>query len=89
MKRFSGASIFGAGVATVVLLVGTTILISGLATGEAHSTPTLGKGDRLDIQSRGTHCSQQAWPYYETSCLRSTISGLSPNVRVVVAQRKI
>ena len=33
--------------------------------------PTPGaKGDRADIRPLGTHCSQNAWPYFEAACLR-------------------
>lgn len=28
------------------------------------------KSDRLDIRPLGAGCSQHAWPYYETQCLR-------------------
>ena len=72
----------------MVLVAAATLIIWGF-TGEAHSTPTLGKGDRLDIQSRGVTCSRQAWPYYDQACLRSTMSELPSNVRVVTAPRKI
>ena len=88
MNHLFNANIFRAGLATVVLVAAATLIIWGF-TGEAHSTPTLGKGDRLDIQSRGATCSQQAWPYYDQGCLRSTMTGLPSNVRVVTAQRKI
>ncbi len=79
-------SVFGTGIAAV-LLIGASLLITAL-TSEAQSSPQFGKGDRLDIQTRGAHCSQQVWPYYETGCLRSTIAGVSSNVRIVVADRR-
>ena len=87
MKQLFNANVVRATVATAALVAVATLTIWAL-TGEAHSTPTLGKGDRLDIQSRGIHCSQQAWPYYDQACLRST-SSLPQNVRVIAAQRKI
>jgi hypothetical protein len=31
----------------------------------------LAKGDRLDFRPIGRDCSQQAWPNFEASCLRS------------------
>ena len=80
-------SVFGTSI-VAVLLIGAGLLITAL-TSEAQSSPQFGKGDRLDIQSRGAHCSQQVWPYYETSCLRSSISGVSSNVRIVVAARRV
>ena len=80
-------SVFGTGIAAVLLL-GAGLLITAL-TSEAQSSPQFGKGDRLDIQTRGQHCSQQVWPYYEATCLRSTVSGVSSNVRMVIADRRI
>ena len=87
MNQISQFSVLRAACATVVLAAAATLTVWAL-TGEAHSTPTLGKGDRLDIQSRGVHCSQQAWPYYDQGCLRSTMTNVPQPVRVVVAQRK-
>jgi hypothetical protein len=86
MQQLFNANIIRAAIATFVLVTAATLTIWAF-TGEAHSTPTLGKGDRLDIQSRGVHCSQHAWPYYEQGCLRSA-NGAPQNVRVVIAQRK-
>ena len=37
---------------------------------EAGTPPQVVKGDRLDICPLGTNCSEQAWPYFEASCLR-------------------
>jgi hypothetical protein len=85
MQQLFNANIIRATIATFVLVAAATLTIWAF-TGEAHSTPTLGKGDRLDIQSRGVHCSQHAWPYYEQGCLRST-TGAPQNVRVVLAPR--
>jgi hypothetical protein len=47
------------------------------------------KGDRWDVRIVGAACSQRAWPYFEATCLRSTID---PNrkprvVRLVGAER--
>ena len=39
----------------------------------------LAKSDRLDIRTIGKDCSQQAWPNFEASCLRS--AGNKTNVR--------
>ena len=38
---------------------------------EASVPRPLAKGDRLDIRPIGRDCSQQAWPNFEASCLRS------------------
>ena len=37
---------------------------------EASVPQALAKADRLDIRPIGRDCSQQAWPNFETSCLR-------------------
>lgn len=57
-------------VVVAVLLAGAAVAIPGLATVkvEAHILPA--KGDRLDIRSYGTACSERGWPHFETSCLR-------------------
>jgi hypothetical protein len=38
---------------------------------EASVPQVLAKGDRLDIHPVGRDCSQQAWPNFETACLRA------------------
>ncbi len=38
---------------------------------EASEPVALAKGDRLDIRTVGRDCSQQAWPNFESTCLRS------------------
>ncbi|ETR75212.1 hypothetical protein X566_21030 [Afipia sp. P52-10] len=53
------------------------------------STPALPKADRLDYRPVGKDCSQQAWPNFEPSCLRSAGTKIAPEtVRIVpVVQR--
>ncbi|WP_420971480.1 hypothetical protein [Bradyrhizobium sp. B120] len=47
-------------------------VLPGFAPQVAASTPQpLAKSDRLDIHPVGKDCSQQAWPNFEASCLRS------------------
>jgi hypothetical protein len=48
-----------------------------------------GKGDRLDIRPLGTQCSEQAWPYFEASCLRDRRAALgqAKAARIVTADR--
>jgi hypothetical protein len=38
---------------------------------EASVPQALAKADRLDVRPVGRDCSQQAWPNFETSCLRA------------------
>jgi hypothetical protein len=71
-----------------MLAGGATVLpnFSGevIASAPIHS----GKGDRLDI--RATECSEQAWPYFETNCLRDKRVALGKVVqaaRIVTADR--
>ncbi|MBR0901081.1 hypothetical protein [Bradyrhizobium liaoningense] len=55
-------------------------LLPGFAPKVEASVPQpLAKSDRLDIRSIGKDCSQQAWPNFEASCLRS--AGSKANVR--------
>ncbi|WP_025036420.1 hypothetical protein [Bradyrhizobium sp. DOA9] len=55
-------------------------LLPGFAPKVEASVPQpLAKSDRLDIRTVGRDCSQQAWPNFEASCLRS--AGSKANVR--------
>ena len=79
--------LFAAAIA-VVLVCGTTILISGVST-QANSTPIIAKGVRVDAKPFGSDCSQGTWPYYEASCLRNTVGATrgAKSVRVVSTDR--
>lgn len=51
-----------------------------------------GKGDRLDIRPLGVQCSEQAWPYFEASCLRDLRAAdgkVKQTARIVTADRGI
>ena len=54
------------------------------------STPVaLAKADRLDIRPVGRDCSQQAWPNFEASCLRTAGSKtMVKEARLVTAERR-
>jgi hypothetical protein len=71
-----------------VLLGAAAMLISGLAPSEAHSTPVIVKGDRLDAKPYGAACSEKSWPYYEAGCLRNRVGATreAKVVRVVAAR---
>ena len=47
------------------------------------------KADRIDFRPVGTACSQNAWPYFETNCLRDTsqAAGQARPVRLVTTDR--
>jgi hypothetical protein len=55
---------------------------------EASVPRPLAKADRLDVHMTGRDCSQQAWPNFEASCLRSVGSKNSVReARLVTADR--
>jgi hypothetical protein len=55
---------------------------------EASVPVALAKGDRLDVKQVGRDCSQQAWPNFEASCLRSAGSKTAiREARLVTADR--
>lgn len=58
---------------------------------EASVEPPLAKADRLDIRTVGHDCSQQTWPNFEASCLRTAgvkgSHGTVREVRLVTADR--
>ena len=56
-----------------------TILPGFAPTVEASVPQPLAKSDRLDIKVIGRDCSQQAWPNFESSCLRR--AGTKADVR--------
>ena len=55
---------------------------------EASVPQALAKGDRLEVRAAGKDCSQQSWPNFEASCLRTTGSkSMVREVRLVTADR--
>jgi hypothetical protein len=78
IKSLTALAIFG-------LLGGTMVALPGFAPRlEARETVDLAKVDRLDVRK----CSQQLWPNFDTSCLRSSEPGLAVlDVRQVTARR--
>ncbi|NPV23247.1 hypothetical protein [Bradyrhizobium aeschynomenes] len=59
-------------VAAAGLVAAALTVVPGLAPEVNASVPQpLAKGDRLDFRPIGRDCSQQAWPNFEASCLRS------------------
>jgi hypothetical protein len=66
-------------------------ILPGLAPQVEASVPVaLAKADRLDVRPVGRDCSQQAWPNFEASCLRSTDAKAASirEVRLVTAERR-
>ncbi|GIQ77872.1 hypothetical protein BraRD5C2_63220 [Bradyrhizobium sp. RD5-C2] len=59
-------------IAVAAFIAAALTVLPGFAPQVAASTPQpLAKSDRLDVHSVGKECSQQAWPNFEASCLRS------------------
>jgi len=55
---------------------------------EASVPQALAKGDRLDIHQIGRNCSEQAWPNFETACLRVAGSkAMIRQARLVTVER--
>ena len=58
-------------IAVAAIIASALTILPGLAPQVEASVPVaLAKADRLDIRPVGRDCSQQAWPNFETSCLR-------------------
>jgi hypothetical protein len=59
-------------VAIAAFVAAALTILPGFAPQVEASTPhVLAKGDRLDFHPVGRDCSKQAWPNFETSCLRA------------------
>ena len=59
-------------IAVAAFIAAALTVLPGFAPQVEASTPQpLAKADRLDIHLVGKDCSQQAWPNFEASCLRS------------------
>jgi hypothetical protein len=59
-------------VAIAAFVAAALTVLPGFAPQVEASVPApLAKGDRLAIHQAGPNCSQQAWPNFEASCLRT------------------
>jgi hypothetical protein len=56
------------GVAAATLTGGVVFFVAPST--EVKASTSAAKGDRLDIQQSKAECSQQAWPYYPSNCIR-------------------
>jgi hypothetical protein len=76
---------------TLAALVAGVVTVLPNFSGEVVASAPMhsGKSDRLDIRLSGAQCSEQAWPYFEASCLRDKrmAMGQARIVRVVTADR--
>jgi hypothetical protein len=76
-------------IAVAALIAAALTILPGFAPQVEASTPhVLAKADRLDLHSVGRNCSEQAWPNFETSCLRAAVTKTSvKEARLVTADR--
>ena len=59
-------------VAAAACIAAALTVLPGFAPQVEASVPqVLAKGDRLDVHPIGRSCSEQAWPNFDASCLRS------------------
>lgn len=59
-------------IAVAAFVAAALTVLPGFAPQVEASTPhVLAKGDRLDVRPVGRDCSEQAWPNFEASCLRT------------------
>jgi hypothetical protein len=79
---------FSAVAAAAFIAAALTVLPGFAPQVEASVPQALAKGDRLDIRTVGKDCSQQAWPNFEASCLRTAGSrSMVKEARLVTADR--
>jgi hypothetical protein len=74
--------------AAAFVAAGLTLLPGFAPQVEASVPQPLAKADRLDIRPVGRDCSEQAWPNFEASCLRTAgTKGVVRQARLVTADR--
>jgi len=77
-------------VAIAAFIAAALTVLPGFAPQVEASVPVaMTKADRLDIRPIGKDCSQQAWPNFESSCLRNagTKTVVMTEARIVTATR--
>jgi hypothetical protein len=76
-------------IAVAACVAAAMAILPGFAPQVEASVPRpLAKADRLDIRPISHDCSQQTWPNFETSCLRSSGSRTTVReARLVTADR--
>ena len=82
IKAFTAVAI------AALIAAGLTVLPGFAPQVEASVPVALAKGDRLDIKQVGRDCSQNAWPNFEATCLRTTgTKNVVREARLVTADR--
>lgn len=77
-------------IAIAAFIAAAVTVLPGFAPRVEASVPVaLAKADRLDVKAVGRACSEQAWPNFEASCLRSAATKVINirEVRVVSTDR--
>jgi hypothetical protein len=76
-------------IAVAAFIASALTVLPGFAPQVEASVPVaLAKGDRLDVRTAGTNCSQQSWPNFDASCLRGTgTKTMIQEARLVTANR--
>lgn len=76
-----------AGLAATTLIGGVVFFVAPST--EVEASTSAAKGDRLDIQRSKAECSQHAWPYYPSNCIRDfrRATHKSSEVRFVFASQ--
>ena len=76
-------------VAIAAFIAAALTVLPGFAPQVEASVPVaLAKGDRLEIKQVGRSCSEQAWPNFEASCLRTAAGKqMVREARLVTANR--
>ncbi len=76
-------------IAVAAFIAAALTVLPGFAPQVEASTPhVLAKADRLDVHPVGRDCSEQAWPNFEASCLRTVGTKTEVRqVRLVTADR--
>lgn len=88
MKTSSKTTISAA--LAALAIAGALTILPGASDPVVASSPlNSGKSDRLDARPLGTNCSEQAWPYFETKCVRDLRApmGQAKAVRIVAVER--
>lgn len=83
LKAVSAVAAAALGAAIVLALPGFSPEV------EARTPAPVVKSDRLDIALAAPTCAEQAWPYYQSNCLRdrNQPSGQARTVRLVTTDR--
>jgi len=76
-------------IAVAAFVAAALTVLPGFAPKVEASTPqALAKGDRLDVHAIGRNCSENAWPNFEASCLRTVgTKTVVRQARLVTADR--